>query len=365
MRRVYLTAKHIRIMGNPLREQQIAQGAVFAADDSVVAVTYGNDAAAREAVASTVALCDRSHWGRLRIADVDRLQFLHNQTTNQLQQLQPGQGCDTVFVTSTARTLDLATAYVEENSVLLLVAPGQASVISQWMDRYIFFADKVDIADVTANTVTFTLLGPESTALLARLGVENQPNADYASHQTVTIQGIETFVAVGSGLALPGFTLIAAAESGAQLWHILLEAGAVPCGEEVWQQLRVEQGRPMPGAELTEDYNPLEAGLWQAISFDKGCYIGQETIARLNTYQGVKQQLWGLHLTAAIEPGTPITLNGEKAGVLTSCLATPAGIRGLGYIRTKMGGKGLTVTVGEATAEVVEIPFATRGYLEA
>ncbi|MEM9007034.1 MAG: folate-binding protein [Cyanobacteria bacterium P01_F01_bin.86] len=363
-RRVQLTAKYIRLMGNPLHEHQLATGAVFASADSAVAITYGNDAAAREAANSGVALCDRSHWGRLRVSDGDRLRFLHNQTTNQIQQLQPGQGCDTVFVNSTGRTLDLVTAYVEDTSVLLLVSPGQATVLSAWMDRYIFFADKVHVADQTETTIAFTLVGPESIALLSRLGLENLQDADYASHQTFSIEGIETLVAIGTGLAFPGVTLIAPASDGAKLWQILTAAGSVPCGEKVWQQFRVEQGRPLPGAELTEDYNPLEAGLWHTISFEKGCYIGQETIARLNTYQGVKQQLWGLKLNAQDDPQTPITLEGEKAGTLTSCIETPTGIRGLGYIRTKIGGQGLTVTVGDATAEVVPIPLATRGYLE-
>ncbi|MGF1525085.1 MAG: YgfZ/GcvT domain-containing protein [Leptolyngbyaceae cyanobacterium] len=351
-------------MGKSLREHQLAMGAVFASDDATIAMTYDNDAAAREAINAGVAVCDRSYWGRLRIADSDRLRFLHNQTTNQLQQLQPGQGCDTVFVTSTGRTLDLATAYIQAEAVLLMVSPGQATVLSDWMDRYIFFADKVRIVDETDTTVAFTLLGPESSTLLSRLDIAVDQAANDADHQTVALQGTDVLLATGTGLGLPGFTLIAPSEMGASLWALLTDAGAVPCGDRIWQQLRIEQGRPMPGAELTEEYNPLEAGLWHTISFDKGCYIGQETIARLNTYQGVKQQLWGLQLNAAVDPQTPITLEGEKAGVLTSCIETPAGIRGLGYIRTKIGGKGLTVTVGETTAEVVAIPLATRGYLE-
>jgi folate-binding protein YgfZ len=119
----------------------------------------------------------------------------------------------------------------------------------------------------------------------------------------------------------------------------------------------------MPGAELTEDYNPLEAGLWESISFNKGCYIGQETITRLNTYQGVKQQLWGIRLQGSATPGTPITVGDDKVGILTSLVDTAAGPLGLGYIRTKAGGIGLAVTVGEASGTVVDVPFLSRGYL--
>ncbi|MEO1093356.1 MAG: folate-binding protein [Cyanobacteria bacterium J06638_28] len=351
-------------MGTPLQDQQAQNGAIFETAKVSVPITYGNNEQAWQAASTGVALCDRSHWGRLRVTDADRLRFLHNQTTNQIQLLQPGQGCDTVFVNSTGRTLDLATAYVQAEAVLLLISPGQATPLSQWMDRYIFFADKVHITDVTDATVTFTLLGPESAALLKQLGFEDLTEAPHASHQTVAIQGVETLVAVGGGLSTPGFTLIAASDQGAALWQILVSAGSVPMGEQVWQQLRIEQGRPAPGTELTDAYNPLEAGLWHTISFDKGCYIGQETIARLNTYQGVKQQLWGLQLSTAVVAGTPLLLEGEKVGVLTSWVETPEGPKGLGYIRTKAGGKGLQVTAGEATATVVDIPFASRGYLD-
>ncbi|HEY9890175.1 MAG TPA: hypothetical protein V6D02_17340, partial [Candidatus Obscuribacterales bacterium] len=327
-------------MGTPLTETQTAQGGVFVAD-LAVPLTFGNDGAARTAARTGVALCDRSHWGRLRIAGGDRLRFLHNQTTNDLQQLAAGQGCETVFVTATGRTLDLATAYVEADSVLLLVSPGQAAPLSDWMDRYIFFADQVTVTDETATTLALTLVGPASEPLLAKLGFPDGAAMADLSHQTVTLGGVEVLVAKGSGLALPGFTLMAAAPAGAALWQALVTAGAVPLGEQLWQELRLEQGRPAPGAELTADYNPLEAGLWHAVSFEKGCYIGQETIARLNAYQGVKQQLWGLRLTAPVTPGTPMMNGDAKVGILTSCLSTPAGVLGLGYLRTKAGGRGL------------------------
>jgi folate-binding protein YgfZ len=169
-------------------------------------------------------------------------------------------------------------------------------------------------------------------------------------------------VAVGSGFAYPGYTLILPAADKEQLWSKIVEAGAVPIGDRSWEMLRILQGRPTPDKELTEDYNPLEVGLWQTISFNKGCYIGQETIARLNTYKGVKQHLWGIHLNAPAEPGSPITIGDEKVGKLTSYTKTLDGHFGLGYIRSKAGGVGLKVHVGEVEGEVTEIPFVSQDY---
>ncbi|MEO0488742.1 MAG: folate-binding protein [Cyanobacteria bacterium P01_A01_bin.123] len=350
-------------MTQALQGSYINQGATLATiDDRVIPLSFGNDVEAYQAVQSTVALVDRSHWGRIVVSDSDRLRFLHNQTTHDFQSRQPGEGCDTVFVTSTARTVDLVSAYVKADSVLLLTSPGQVQKLIDWMDRYIFFADKVKLANVTAETVAFSLIGPAANACLAKLGWSAIAGKPPSHHQTVSLGDVELTLAVGSGLASPGYTLIAPVEHGEQLWQDITAAGAVPTGETVWERLRIEQGRPMPEKELTEDYNPLEAGLWDAISFNKGCYIGQETIARLNTYQGVKQQLWGLHLNGNAPTGSPITFEGNKVGVLTSLIETPAGWRGLGYIRTKAGGNGLTVEIGDGVATVVDLPFISRDY---
>lgn len=121
------------------------------------------DAAAIQAAKVGVAICDRTAWGRIKVAGDDRLTFLHNQSTNNFQILKPGQGCDTVFVTSTARTIDLATAYVREDAVILLVSPNRRQYLMEWLDKYIFYADKVELSDITEYTNTFSLITQEAT----------------------------------------------------------------------------------------------------------------------------------------------------------------------------------------------------------
>jgi tRNA-modifying protein YgfZ len=323
-----------------------------------IPASFGNDGTVLQQIsAGQTGICDRSHWGRIQLTGGDRLRFLHNQTTHDFNSLTPGQGGDTVFVTSTGRTIDLATAYVTEDSVILLVSPGYNQRLMEWMDRFIFFADKVELEDVTDATVTFSVLGGEE--LLAEWGVNtDQPYA----HQMIAVNGIPVRVAIGSGLTTPGYTLIAAAPDAAPLWQALTTAGALPFGSQTWEQLRIQQGRPMPGLELTDDVNPLEAGLWQTISLSKGCYIGQETIARLHTYRGVKQQLWGIQLSAAAEPESVVMAGEEKIGKLTSCTPTAEGHFGLAYIRTKAIAPGLKVTVGETEGELVAVPFVTHEY---
>jgi tRNA-modifying protein YgfZ len=338
-----------------LRDYQRAQGAQLASN---IPITFGNDAQAIAAAAQATALYDRTHWGRLRIGGGDRLAFLHNQSTNDLKRLQPGQGCETVILTSTARTLDLVSAYVAETDILMLTSPHRRQQLLTWLDRYIFLGDKVELTDLSDTTVCFSLIGPGSATLLQSLGAIDLPQ-DLDSHCTAEISGRLVRIAAGSGLS-QGYTLIADLADGAALWAKLIETNAVPLGEQAWEQLRILQGRPVPEAELTEDYNPLEAGLWHTVSLNKGCYIGQETIARLNTYNGVKQQLWGLKLTQSAQPGTPLSLGEQKVGVLTSVVEAANGYFGLGYLKTKAGGAGLTVKVGEAEAVIVDVPFLSR-----
>ena len=338
-----------------LKQLQESIGAIF--DDQGVVQGFGDDNQALAAIDQGVAICDRSHWGLLKITGDDRLRYLHNQSTNDFEKLKPGQGCDTVFVTSTARTLDLATAYVTEDAVLVLVSPQRRQQLMAWLDRFIFPFDKVELTDISQNYAIFSLLGEQASGLLSNLSSETISLSQTAENNLVTITGVSVRVAQGSGLATPGYTLIVESDGAGTVWSQLTSEGAVAFGDRLWSNLRIQQGRPTPDHELTEDYNPLEAGLWQTISFEKGCYIGQETIARLNTYNGVKQKLWGIKLNQPVAPQTLITLEEKKIGVLTSCTDTSTGYFGLGYVRTKAGGEGLQVKIGEAEGELVSVPF--------
>lgn len=354
-------------MTDKLHNVQKASGATFdLAMSATIPISFGNDQQAIQAAREDVALVDRSHWGRLQVSGQDRLIFLHNQSTNDFKRLKPGDGCDTVFVTPTARVIDLASAYVTEETVILLVSPERREKLLTWLSRFIFFGDQVEITDITDATATFSLIGPKSSRVLQQLGISEAIDAPLGSHSLQVINGIEIRVAVGNGLASPGYTLIVSADAAAVLWSSLIEAGAIPFGERCWEQLRIQQGRPRPEHELTEDYNPLEASIWQAVSLDKGCYIGQETIARLNTYQGVKQQLWGIYLSKPVELGAVVTAEDSdtKVGILTSITETTDGPFGLAYIRTKAGGQGLKVRVGESQGQLVNLPFLAHNPLQ-
>ncbi|KAJ9513136.1 hypothetical protein QJQ45_029381, partial [Haematococcus lacustris] len=346
-------------------------GAVF--NDAGIALTYGN---ARQAVAaavdSGVALVDRSHWGRLRVTGEGRLSFLHNQSTNQfMANTRAGQGRDTVFVTATARVLDLATALINESSVLLLVSPDSRQRLLQRFDKYIFPADKVQVQDVTERCAMLTLVGPEAEVVLrevagASLTVLGQP---YGTHQLVGFKGAPLVVAVGCGLHFPGYTLIVDEAQAGELFGLLASKGCVLMGEEEWEVARLLSGRPAVGMELGEEVNPLEAGLHHAVSLDKGCYIGQETLSKLTNLNGVKQQLVSLTLSGPVEPGCDIESDeGVRLGRVTSVATTPDGQHiALGFMKCKSKGQqvevaGAKVRVGLTQATVGIPPFTTKTF---
>lgn len=313
---------------------------------------------------------DRSHWGHIRLTGADRVRFLHNQTTNNIEQLSPGQGCHSVFVTSTGRTIDLATVYALPEALLVVVSPGMSQQLYEWMDRYIFFSDKVTLSNESEQTCIFTVLGEGADDVIKALGGGDLVGQADFSHQRMTLAQADCLVAVGSGLAIAGYTLIGPQEKALAIQQVLSETTAQLGSLEQWEQLRIQQGRPMPAKELTDDDNPLEAGLWHSISFEKGCYIGQETIARLNTYKGVKKRLWGLKLDKAVAPGATVFSAEAKVGKLTSVVETATGVLGLSYLRTKAGGEGLKVTVkdeeGEEVAgEAIALPFIRHEYYAA
>ncbi|MEN9202704.1 MAG: hypothetical protein Q6J46_01355 [Thermostichus sp. DG02_2_bins_29] len=305
-------------------------------------------------------LLDHSDWGRLHLKGSPGLEYLHNQSTQDLKGLRAGQGAETVFVTPTAGILDLTTVYVGEAECWIWTSPQRRAALLQSLGRMLPFVRGVELADETEQTFGLLLIGSESEQILQDLlGSEHLP-AEHHEHQQVEIQGIPVHLARGTGLMQPGFTLWGNSSQKMSLQECLLQRGAEWRGAEQWEVLRLEAGRPVADRELTTDYNPLEAGLWRAISLSKGCYIGQEVLAKQVTYKRIRQTLWGIHLSGMAEPGLEIWHREEKIGFLTSTGLTPKGYLGLGYIRTKFEPKeGLEVQADRVQGTLIRMPFLT------
>ncbi|MCI0520778.1 MAG: hypothetical protein L0Z70_11075 [Chloroflexi bacterium] len=259
--------------------------------------------------------------GLLRIEGPDRLAFLQRQSSNDLRLLQAGRALVTALTSPTARILDVFTLIEDGEALLALTLPGYAAVTARFLKSRIFFMDKVAVSDASAAFAQLEVAGPRGGEALAALGFPRPPMVD----ETLTIlRGAGTIWAVGArSLAGPGWRLLLPADDLAGVTAALSAAGALPLGEASYQELRVEAGLPAASAELTEAFTPLEAGLAYAVAENKGCYTGQEVLARQMTYDKVTQGLAGLRLEAEAEAGAPLEAEGKPAGVLTSAALSP------------------------------------------
>ncbi|KAK3016313.1 hypothetical protein RJ639_007293 [Escallonia herrerae] len=365
---------YVRLTVLVFQETATVEGAKVSEDGIVE--TYHNDDEALDAAKNGIAVVDLSQYGRIRVSGEDRFQFLHNQSTANFESLREGQatyfitfhtnvskGCDTVFVTPTARTIDIAHAWIMKTAITMVVSPTTSGSITEMLNKYIFFADKVEIQDITKQTCLFVLVGPKSNKVMEDLNLRDLVGQPYGSHKHFGVSGMPITVAVGNVISEEGFSFLMPPAAAGSIWRTFVSLGAIPMGSKAWETLRIFQGRPAPGKELTNDFNVLEAGLWNSISLNKGCYKGLETISRLVTYDGIKQRLWGIHLSSSAQPGDLITVDGKKVGKLTSYAAgrTRSEHFGLGYIKRQAASKGDAVIVGEnVIGSVVEVPYLAR-----
>ncbi len=310
------------------------------------------------AARTSAALRDAQASFRLYMRGADHLDFLHRMTSNDFHNLQIGHGLEVVFIEQRARILDLATCYRGPDATALILSPDSRTSIPAWLDRFIF-AEALELADRTDETAMFELVGPQAAELVAR--TLETDIAKFQDHQLLDPQVADgLWLARTPGPGLRAFGPPAAVDG---LWQRLAAVGARPIEAATWEILRVEQGLPLLGRELTQEYNPWEAGLGRAIHLDKGCYIGQEVIARLDTYDKVKQHLVGLRLSTAKLPptGQPLRDGAREVGRITSAVHSPSlGPIALAYVRRSACVEGTVLDAGGAQATVVSLPFSSH-----
>jgi aminomethyltransferase len=204
--------------------------------------------------------------------------------------------------------------------------------------QYIFFNDDVHIKDETEETGMISIYGATANQVIAHVTGEDLAALTLHHWRAAQIVGAEVMIARADPIAGGGFHLIFDRGAQAQVWQALLEAGVVPLSEETYQVLRVEAGLPEFGRELGDEYIPLEANLWNDVSFKKGCYTGQEIIARMESRQKLAKRLVGLRFDEQIALPASLWIDDHEVGVVTSVVHSPAlGWIGLGYLRSSGG----------------------------
>ena len=341
--------------------------------------SLARDYAAARSAAVVIDLSDR---GRVRVTGRDRHDLLQRLTTNDMKSLAAGQGVVNLFLTNKGRIVELFDLLAFPEHLLLVLASGGGKAAVEWIERFVFMED-VQAADLTAETCAIGIFGPQAAGVLAAAGIDVS-GLTARNHLPARLgdrPDVEITVSPCEPLAGAGYRMLGPRSDAAAIEASLLAAGGragiglVKADHDLLEVLRIEAGWPGAGHELTEEWNPLETELRPLISFTKGCYTGQEVIARLNTYKKVQRALRGLRLAGAVEsadaarmpaPGSDLRDEcGAPAGVVTSAAYSP----GLGTaialafveLAKSTPGTKLAADVGggaKAEAEVVGLPFA-------
>ena len=321
---------------------------------------------ALRAARESAVLAHRPAPGVLRITGEDALDLINRLSTNEVEEMAAGSGLSTVLTTNKGRVVDLLTMFYLPDHWLVLTSPGNLQKVIDWIEDFTF-GEEIEVEDVTAETVVLTIVGPRAPDIMQTL-----TQADFSAlpiHHSIqtTISGAELLVSKADPALGEAFTLLAPTASARTLGAEILAAGEAFGMREMdadsYEVFRIAAGVPVYGKELGEEVNPLEAGLWEAVSFTKGCYVGQEVVARLNTYEKVKRYLAKLSFEDGPLPeaGTSLTVEGKDAGKLTSVspVAESGRRAALGYVRKKYAEPG-AILIAETGDGPVACEFIGR-----
>jgi folate-binding protein YgfZ len=346
----------------PLHAAAAQDGAAFVEEAGwLVPGGYGDPAAEYEAARTGCALFDLSHRGKLEATGAEAARFLHNLTTADVLGLPAGAGREAFVLTAKARVVVYFYLFhlkaASGASVFWLdLPPGAAEKTLRHLDFY-RISERVEFADRTAEFAQVHAAGPRARAALEAAVGPLPPLQD--------LQAAATEVRRRDVLGVPGFDVLCPPGAAAALWRRLTEAGARPAGRVAFEALRVEAGAPAFGADVDEETFAPEVGRTrQAISYTKGCYLGQEPVVMARDRGHINRLLLGLRVSGDAAPHRgPVFRDAKEVGRVTSGVVSPRlGPLALAYLRRGNWEPGTAVEVeaegGRVPAVVASLPFA-------
>jgi tRNA-modifying protein YgfZ len=303
------------------------------------------------AMTESVALVDRSESGKLALTGPDAKSFLNGQLTNDIEALEPGQGCYAALLTHKGKMLADLRVIDTRSELLLLCERPALQALFDALRRFKVGFD-CELHKRTLERGLLSLIGPRAAALTGQVdGTEHANEPGLLGGAEVLL--IRTDV---------GVDVLCESHDTERVRDNLVHAGAVAIDEATAEVLRVERGRPRYGIDPDDSVIPQEAGLNErAVSFTKGCYVGQETVARLHYRGKPNRHLRGLRLGEEVQPGTGLRLGERDVGTITSVAASPRlGALALALVRREAQ-PGDVLDAGGVSAQVVELPFADEG----
>lgn len=331
---------------------------------------FGQPALEYEAAVSAAVLFDVSHFGTVTAIGREAGRFLHNLCTNEVLKLPVNSGCEAFFTSGQAKIAAYCVIYnvLEQDSSITYwidAGPGMGAKLVQHLDRFII-SEQVELADRTANFARMHLAGPRAGDILMKLFGKDVTGL--LEHQLISHEHAGSVLQIRkhTPLSVPGFDLLCPGDAANKLWQSLVAAGTRPAGLTAYEILRVEAGTPVFGQDIDDTNLPQEVNRTErTVSFTKGCYIGQETIARIRTYGHVNRTLAGLSADRDgwLAHGNKVTHNGKDIGSVTSGVFSPrlGKAIAMAYLRRGSQEPGTMVEVkcagGAQLAQVTALPF--------
>ncbi len=322
---------------------------------------------AYEAARHRAAWVDRSDRGRIVVSGADRASYLQGLLTNDIVALKTGQGCYTAYLTAQGRMIADLHAYELGDVLLLTLAGGVKDTVLARLDQFIFSED-VQLGDVSGSFAQIAVIGPDAAAVVAASlgGMPAETLRALAEHGNLRTAwaGGTAIVTRVADTGEAGYDVFVDRAQADALTSTLTAEGAVAIDEATADAIRIEGGVPVFLRDMDEETIPLEAGIEaRAISFTKGCYVGQEVVIRVlhRGHGRVARKLVGLLLDGVQPlPRGAVIRGGEKdIGEVTSSTVSPALQRpiALGYVKREFIEAGTKVMVGDVAAEVAALPF--------
>lgn len=317
-----------------------------------------------QSLMQSAGLVDLAERTQIELIGEDRASFLHGLCTNDVRKLSNGAGCEAFITNVQGKTLGFVLIFSGPHSLVIETVPGQGEKLRHHFDKYLIRA-KVEIVDRSEDWAGWLLSGPQSAAMLKEVISHGDVPTHLLESREVTIGHSPVWIRRVDIAGPVGFFVDCRRGDTSHVGSLLHQAGADRCGREAFEAARIEAGFPLFGKDITENNLPQEVARdARAISFVKGCYLGQETVARIDALGHVNRTLVGLRYLESNLPkvGASVLAGEEPVGTVTSVTWSPryGAPLALAYVRRgyNLPGTRLASTIGPAEVEVISLPVA-------
>jgi glycine cleavage system T protein len=352
---------------SPLADYHLSQGATLGEyHGAIVPARFSNFRDEHQAVRTAAGLFDFSFRAKFAMKGRDRVRFLHRIVSNDVKSLEPGQGVYATLLNAQGQMLADLRIYAADDRLLIDTDADLRTKAVELLRRYII-GDQVELELLEFYALAFE--GPRAPGLVEKTLHIDLPPLNEFEHFATNYAGFPVRVVRMSNAGEEGYEVWVGSKGMMGLWGAACGQAPtydmLPCGTEALESLRIEAGIPRYGAELAEDTLPLEANLLNALSFNKGCYVGQEIVERARSRGRVNWKLVGVIVEAGEPPapGEKLLLEEKEVGEITSSCVSPTLLKtlGLGYVRQEQAQAGIKLkTASGFTAEIADIPFYRR-----